>query len=176
MMTAHIKRIYDRFLKIRGTPREIALGFALGLFISFTPTMGFQIVLGVFIASLLQWSKISAAIGVQVTNPITAPFIYSATYFMGSKIMGLETPLILTDMSVDALWAMLKQAPGIFAAMTIGGILVGLPSAVIGYFVVYQIMSRYQTKLKNTLLISTRRIKQGIKPGKPRKKKDKTRP
>jgi uncharacterized protein len=171
MISAHIKRIYDRFLKIRGTPHEIALGFALGLFIGFTPTMGFQIVLGVFIASLLKWSKITAAIGVQITNPVTAPFIYSVTYFMGSKIMGLETPLILTDMSVDSLWTMLQQAPQIFTAMTLGGVLVGLPSAVIGYFVVYRTMNRYQSKLKETLLLSTRKIKQSAKTSKFRKNK-----
>jgi uncharacterized protein (DUF2062 family) len=171
MISAHIKRIYDRFLKIRGTPREIALGFALGLFIGFTPTMGFQIVLGVFIASLLKWSKITAAIGVQITNPFTAPFIYSFTYFMGSKIMGLETPLVLTDMSLDSLWTMLQQAPQIFTAMTLGGVLVGFPSAVIGYFVVYRTMNRYQSKLKETLLLSTRKIKQSAQTAKFRKNK-----
>jgi uncharacterized protein (DUF2062 family) len=37
--------------------------------------MGFQIAIGVFIAALLKWNKIAAAVGVQVTNPLTAPFI-----------------------------------------------------------------------------------------------------
>jgi len=27
----YFKKLYERFLKIRGTPREIGLGFALGL-------------------------------------------------------------------------------------------------------------------------------------------------
>ena len=33
-----IQMPYKRFLKIRGEPREIALGFALGLFVGMTPT------------------------------------------------------------------------------------------------------------------------------------------
>ncbi|WP_419661268.1 DUF2062 domain-containing protein [Desulfosarcina variabilis] len=38
--SAFLKKLYQRFTRIRGNPREIAPGFALGLFISFSPTMG----------------------------------------------------------------------------------------------------------------------------------------
>jgi len=172
MIGTYIRRIYGRFLKIRGTPREISLGFALGLFIGFSPTMGIQIVLGVFIASLLKWSKITTAIGVQVTNPITAPFVYTFTYFVGSKIMGLDKPFILMDMSLDSLLTIIRQAPIIFAAMTIGGVLVGLPTAVIGYFLVYRIMNRYQEKFKISIRNSTSKLRQRAKlRGSHRKKK-----
>jgi len=34
MIVTYIGRIYDRFLKMRGTPREIALGFASGITIT----------------------------------------------------------------------------------------------------------------------------------------------
>ena len=34
------KKAYSRFVKIRGNPREIALGFALGLFVGMSPFMG----------------------------------------------------------------------------------------------------------------------------------------
>ena len=55
-----IRRIYERFLKIRGRPREIALGFALGIFIGMTATMGIQMPIAVFFTAMLKWSKISA--------------------------------------------------------------------------------------------------------------------
>ena len=90
MLLDYWRKIYARFLKLRGTSKELALGFALGLFIGFTPTMGIQMALGVFFASLFKWSKITAAIGVQITNPITAPFLYTFTYYIGAKIMGLD--------------------------------------------------------------------------------------
>ncbi|WP_300458221.1 DUF2062 domain-containing protein [Desulfobacula sp.] len=164
MIIKYVKRIYDRFLKIRGTPREIGLGFALGLFIGFSPSMGLQILLAVFMASLLKWSKITAVIGVQVTNPITAPFIYSGTYFLGSKLIGLEKPLILTrHLTMESLLAMIQQAPGIFVAMTIGGILIGLPLAVAGYFVVYRMMNQYQEKIKARIRNRARQIRQRLK-------------
>ena len=51
-MADTLKRGYERFLKIRGDPREIALGFALGLFIGMTPFMGFHTASAVFLAAL----------------------------------------------------------------------------------------------------------------------------
>ena len=37
-----VRRVYERFIRIRGEPREIALGFALGIFVGMTPTVGVQ--------------------------------------------------------------------------------------------------------------------------------------
>lgn len=175
MLKKFFTRIYQRFLKIRGTPKEIGLGVALGLFIGFTPSMGIQILIAVFIASLFKWSKIAAALGVQVTNPFTAPFIYGGTYFVGARIMGIEAALKLpAQMDYDALLAMLRQAPGIFAAMTLGGVVIGLPAALAGYLVVYTFMGRYQEGLKSGIQTRTRMIRQKLsqrRVAKTRKKK-----
>jgi len=46
-------KAFERFIKIHGNPREIALGFALGVFVGMSPTYGFQIALGVFFAAIL---------------------------------------------------------------------------------------------------------------------------
>ena len=59
-----IKKIYERFIKLKGARREIALGFALGLFIGMSPFFGMHIAISVVIASILGWSKIAAAVGV----------------------------------------------------------------------------------------------------------------
>ncbi|WP_316348434.1 DUF2062 domain-containing protein [Desulfuromonas acetoxidans] len=42
------KLLLLRFLRLRGQPDEIAKGFALGIFIGMTPTLGFQMILAVF--------------------------------------------------------------------------------------------------------------------------------
>ena len=70
------QKFYRRFIKLRGDPRGIALGFALGLFIGMTPSIGFQMVIAAAIAASLKWNKISAAMGVWITNPLTAPLVY----------------------------------------------------------------------------------------------------
>jgi uncharacterized protein (DUF2062 family) len=171
MINNYLKRVYRRFLKIRGTSREIALGLALGLFIGFSPTMGIQMVVGVFIASLLKWSKIATAIGVQVTNPITAPFIYSLTYSLGAKLTGLTKPLKLSaQMTLESLFSLIQQTPRIFGALTLGGVVIGLPVAILVYFVAYTMLDRYQDKLKAGIQTGTWKIRQKAKQGKTSRK------
>ena len=171
-MGSFFKKIFERFIRIRGTPREIALGFALGLFIGFSPTMGIQIAMGVFVAALLKWNKITAAIGVQVTNPLTAPFIYSITYVIGAKLIGLKETFIWTDaFDLSKLIDMLEKAPAIFAALTIGGIVIGAPVSIIGYFVSHAVIENYQDDIKNKLSAQKEKIRQKIRSRRAKKKK-----
>ena len=83
-------RAYERFVKIRGNPREIALGFALGLFVGMTPFMGFHMAIAVFFAALFKWNKIAAAAGGWISNPVTAPFVYAGTYYVGNKVLNIQ--------------------------------------------------------------------------------------
>ena len=154
-----LQKPYERFLKIRGQPREIALGFALGLFIGMTPTLGSQMVIAIFFAALFKWNKISSAIGVWITNPITAPFIYSLTYMIGARVMGLRNSFRLSDIqNIGSLIEIIKKTPEILVALTIGGFILGLPLAVLGYYLSYSTIQRYREEIKRKLLKQKERI------------------
>lgn len=79
-----------RFIRLRGTPDEIAKGVALGIFIGMTPTMGFQMPIALFCAVLLKENKLAAVLGVWITNPVTAPFIYALEYETGRLLLGMS--------------------------------------------------------------------------------------
>ena len=79
-----------RFLRLRGTPDEVAKGVSLGIFVGMTPTFGFQMLIALFFAWLLRENKVAAVLGVWVTNPITAPFIYAAEYETGRFLLGMD--------------------------------------------------------------------------------------
>jgi len=171
-----LRRVYVRFIKIRGRPKEIALGFALGIFIGMTPTMGIQMPVAIFFAAMLKGSKISAAFGVWITNPFTSPFIYGLTYVVGAKVLGLKTAMTLPN---DFTWGIVKEtlrnAPVIFGALTVGGILIGLPLAILSYFSSFAAVNKYQQSIKTKVaaqrarLANTKeRVKKKIR--KPRKK------
>ena len=91
-----------RLLRLRKTPDEIAKGLALGVFIGMTPTFGFQMVLAVFFALLLKENRISALVGVWVTNPLTAPFIYAIEYETGRLLLGMERMRLPNEFSLGA--------------------------------------------------------------------------
>lgn len=144
-----LKKAYSRFLKIRGEPREIALGFSLGLLVGMTPAMGFHTVIAVFFATVFKWNKISAALAVWITNPFTAPFVYSMTYITGAKAMGITRAYRLSDgLSSATFIDMIKKTPEIFGAMTIGGFIIGIPLSLAGYYFIYSAISKYQDDIK----------------------------
>lgn len=147
-----IKNLYRRFIKIRGNPREIAYGFSLGVFIGMSPTMGVQIILAVFFASLLKWNKISATIGVLITNAFTAPLLYTLTYLIGARLLGMKNNFSFPkEMNLDSVMALMDKAPSILGAMTLGGIVAGLPLAVISYFAAFRLSQFYQNKVKDKI-------------------------
>jgi uncharacterized protein (DUF2062 family) len=160
-LLAPVKKAYDRFLKIRGHPREIALGFALGLFVAMTPFLGLHTIVAVAVAALFKWNKISAAVSVWITNAVTIPIIYSITYLIGAGIMGLDKAINLKELnSLSAIGDLILQTPEIVWAMTVGGVVVGLPLAVIGYYVAFSITRRYQEEIKAKIARSKEKLAQ----------------
>ena len=142
-------KAYERFLKTRGHPREIALGFALGLFVGMTPLMGLHTAIAVPLAALLKWNKISAAISVWITNAVTAPIIYSITYVIGSRLIGLEKSFTLKGLNgFSGLYKLILNTPEIAIAMTVGGIVLGLPMAFIGYYFTITVIRKYREDIK----------------------------
>jgi len=92
-----------RLLRLHNAPDEIARGLALGIFIGMTPTMSFQMPLAFVIALLLNESKIAAMVGVWITNPLTAPFIYAMEYETGRLLLGRPHPLLPLELTWQGL-------------------------------------------------------------------------
>lgn len=139
---------FKRFLKIRGNPHEIALGFALGLFVGMTPLLGIHTAIAVFFASCLKWNKISAAAAVWISNPLTAPVIYGINYFIGAKIMCTKILFDSNEQAKTTFMDLLYGSPEIFIAMTVGGIVTGILLAVSGYYFAFSAVSKYQNDIK----------------------------
>jgi uncharacterized protein (DUF2062 family) len=116
-------RFYDRFVKLQGEPERLARGLALGIFIGFTPTMGIQMPIALVVAALLRQSKLAAMLGVWISNPLTAPFLYGFTYVVGAKVLGMP---ITKAFRIPHTWAELKMLSfDIFLPLWVGGVLAG---------------------------------------------------
>jgi uncharacterized protein (DUF2062 family) len=150
--TEPFRRAYHRFLKIRGHPREISLGFALGLFVGMSPFMGLHTAIAVLLAALFKWNKFSAAIAVWISNPFTAPLIYGLTYLLGAKVLSYKNSYTLPgSFDLDALLHIIRSAPEIIWVLIVGGTVAGIPLAVIGYFCAYFTIFEYRKNLKPKL-------------------------
>lgn len=140
---------YYRFIRLQASPENLARGVALGLFISTTPTFGIQTFIALFFAALFRCSKICAVVAAQLSNALTAPFIFLGTYYLGAVIM--DSPFDkkkLTQLMANFHWDQILDRGfstftplwegfrDIFIALWVGGIIVGIILATMGYFMV----------------------------------------
>jgi uncharacterized protein (DUF2062 family) len=82
-------------------PHRLALGIAVGIFVTFTPLMGIQMLLSVFLAWLLKANKVVGVPIVWISNPLTFIPIYYPCYALGCKL--LATP-VYTWQEFTTLW------------------------------------------------------------------------
>jgi len=124
----------------------------LGIIIGISPIFGVQIISAILLASLLKWNSIAAGIGTLITNPLTTPFIYGLTYYVGSRVINVRLNLpAISKLTFKDLLQMTEKTPEILWALLIGGLIIGLPLAVAGYLAAYSAVEQYQTNLKAKL-------------------------
>ncbi len=89
MIANKLKRwfIY-RVLHVDDTPHRIALGVAVGIFITWTPSIGFQMLLTVAISTLLRANKFVGVPFVWISNPLTLVPIYGPNFLLGAWLLG----------------------------------------------------------------------------------------
>src|SRR3546814_13256871 len=75
--------VSHRLRRLPGTPYRIAAGFACGAAISFPPFIGLHFVLSAALALIVRGKIIPSAIGTDVGNPWTFPFIWLWTFSLG---------------------------------------------------------------------------------------------
>jgi len=138
--------IYLRLIRLRGHPDELALGMAFGIFIGMMPIIPFQTALALALAIAFKASKITAALGTWITNPVTIYIIYKYCFRVGSFILGYDhntkilAPVIEAIHNGEVLNSIIKilSAEGIIiAAFIMGGIALGIIFAVPSYFIFF---------------------------------------
>jgi uncharacterized protein (DUF2062 family) len=79
-----------RMRQLEGNPHYIALGMAVGIFVSITPIIPLQTIVAIALAFLVRGSKSAAALGTWLSNPLTIPLVYYANYKLGCMLLGYQ--------------------------------------------------------------------------------------
>lgn len=147
-----LRYYYLRFLRLKGEPHELALGVALGVFSGMMPVIPFQIALAVALALFFKASKITAALGTWVSNPLNWYFLYLYEYKLGAYLMGVEggNEIIASIKAsidrIDDIWViwgkLFSSGITLVSALLIGGIILGTIAAVPTYFIFLRIFWR----------------------------------
>ena len=133
----NFREFIDRVKNLEGDPHFVAMGLAIGVFISITPTIPFHTVLAVSLAILLRGSKVAAALGVWFSNPVTAPIFYWGSYKLGMYILGNRAPF---DVKYESILELLDLGMDVTIAMIAGGIILGILPGIASYFITRKII------------------------------------
>jgi hypothetical protein len=79
-----------RMVRENSTPARTGLGFALGAFIGIFPSFLIGTPIAFLVAGRLGWNRAAAAAGTFLTNPLTAPMLYSLSAWLGLEMLGRE--------------------------------------------------------------------------------------
>lgn len=99
-----LKKLWFKLAKSKVSPNQIALGAALGLFLSIIPTFGIGAIIALIIAWLAGFNLLATYLGSMIVNPITASFFYFIGYQIGDtfiKTTGLKGITIKTYMGAS---------------------------------------------------------------------------
>ncbi len=139
-----LRLLYLRLMRLKGQPKEVAGGMAIGVFVGMTPTVPLHTILAVLIALILKRSKLAAALGVWVANPFMLPFIYFLDYKVGQLLTGADAPsLAISNFSIANL---IDLGWSISFPLFFGGAVTGILCAIPSYYITKRLILVYQAR------------------------------
>jgi len=126
---------FKKLLHLRDSTHEIALGFAVGVFVGVFPTFGFgALVLGA-LAIVIRFNFVASLIGTLINNPLFTPFWLISSYKVGE---------LVTKAGIKINEDFLKNTFNFTLSYLVGNIILSVVSGIISYFVVYIVVESYR--------------------------------
>ena len=120
-------------LHLDDPPWRVALALAVGVFISFTPFLGFQTLLALLVAAVARLNAAVVVTGTWLNLPWFMPFVYAGGLKLGAWL--------LRDLHSFGDWSL---------ALLIGTTLLGFVAAVVTYVVAFGVMRRRSRRRRAT--------------------------
>lgn len=111
--------------------RSVAAGIAIGLFVAFLP-LPLHMLTAAALAIPLRANLPLAVAAVWVNNPFTMVPFYYLGYRLGAALMGSGATPRASDFD-PSIAGLLNEGWGILEPMLLGGLIIGLSSALLGY-------------------------------------------
>lgn len=115
------------------SPHQMALGFTLGLALSFIPVPLVGMLGSLALASWWRANLLSTYLGTALLNPVTGPFFFFAELWVGVQLVGGEMPSWASLAAYGAWewWALVQEMIAPFlvgaASFVVGGAVLGYP-------------------------------------------------
>jgi uncharacterized protein len=133
-----------KFIRLRGNPKSLAMGTAVGVFLGIAPIIPIQTMLVIGVTLLMRVNTITAIIvATIVSNPLTLVPQYYLCWKVGNMLLPgrLSWHRILDVLHIlgnngfmDSIRAVSLLSTDAIIVMLTGGVILGLPLGIISYF------------------------------------------
>jgi len=158
--------VVHRILHADDSPHRLALGVGLGFFVAWTPTIGFQMMIVILLATALRANNRVGVAIVWLSNPLTLIPIYLPNYWIGHNILKLfcdrpapdysalkqvllelfQLKNFLTHFYQASFWRdMWELFLNVSIDLWFGSILMGLFLGTLSYMISYKLIVWYRT-------------------------------
>ncbi len=132
-----------RLFALKGEPKIVAKGFALGSFVGMLPFPGFQMLISATLATFFKLNKAAAIAGVFNTNLATGVFVFAFNYWLGKKILGIESAFQIPDkIGMNFARSVFEAGSDVFLSLLFGGLVTGTLAMFLGYYVSLFVLTR----------------------------------
>jgi uncharacterized protein (DUF2062 family) len=140
---ARLRAWFGGLLRLHGSPRGVAGGFAVGVGLSLIPVPFLGMVLALAAAPLLRLNMPATYAGTAVVNPVTGALFYFGELWLGLWLLGEPLPAWaeLSQLDAGGWWALFKSMlwPFLLGAAVAIPVVAGLSFAL-----VYLLVRRWQ--------------------------------
>ena len=117
-------------------PHQVAMGYALGIFLAATPFIGLKVFIAIALTFIFKWNKVAAIFGVFHINFLTGPVFYGFSYIVGSSVLGADVSGALNlSFTMNSLHQIFTTNTIVFVSLLAGGFILGFPMAIAAYFI-----------------------------------------
>lgn len=153
------KYYYLRFKRLRGDPKILAGGVAVGVFVGLTPTIPLHTLMVIAFTIITRTSTIAGIISsLAVCNPLT----YFPIYYFSASLGNFITPYELNLQSLDAVFVQLTDSGSILDSLTLigtlgyetiivmvtGGLILALPFTFASFYLALYFFRNYSGSFK----------------------------
>jgi uncharacterized protein len=130
--------------QVEDTPTRVALAFALGVFIAFSPFLGIHTAIALGLAFLFRLNRVAILAGTFTNNPWTIAPMYTAGTLVGCGLLGVSpTSLAEVDWSLSgrAFYESLLAGLGpLLLPFLVGNLVLGAAVALVAFVVVRAVL------------------------------------
>jgi uncharacterized protein (DUF2062 family) len=142
-MTFYMRDLIKKLFHIDDTPERTAFAYSIGIFLGFSPFLGFHTLCGIAIAFLFKLNRIAVLLGVWSNTPWWIVPYYTVATWLGIWVIGFQSDMpVLKEiyrLGIDQgfmgsdFWSRIASQWGLLLSFIVGSLILAILLALVAY-------------------------------------------